>query len=232
MMMICGLAILFVIRRTAKKPIDLRFVLGAAAGGTLGIALFFFAFSFLRGVVDWDDQISILIGYTAASYNRLAAVVNGSLRYPFADRGLYLSSFVSFNHMWNRVVPLGALMNWPDQVEVWNAEFGAVTRAGLAGNLIWSGAFGYIFSDLGWFSLPFIFGCGMLYGVAWDWVKRGAVLGVILYPSFGYAALMWIGTNSLLDSERAVMLVTAIILACYESVLLKASGISMVISSS
>jgi hypothetical protein len=221
MMVTCGLAILYVLRRTAGKPISFRFVLGLGAAVAVCVALLFFAFSFLRGVASWDDQITILMGYTAASYNRLAAIVNGDLRYPFAGRGLYLSSFIASNHTLNRFVPLGTLMNWPDQLEVWGAEFGAVTRAGLDGTLIWSGAFGYIFSDLGWFSFPFVFGCGLLYGVAWRWIKRGAVLGFVLYPYFGFCALLWLSTNGLLDSQLAVMSVVAIFLTGYESVFVK-----------
>jgi hypothetical protein len=212
----CGLAVLYVIRRDAKKPVSFRFVFGVGAAIAVCVAVLFFGIAFLRGVDSWDDQVHTLIGYTAASYNRLAAVVNGNLRYPFADRGLYLSSFVAFNHTWNQLVPLGRLMNWPSQLEVWGAEFGAVTRAGLDGTLIWSGAFGYIFSDLGWFSFPFIFGYGILYGLAWNWIKRGKVLGVVLYPAFAYCALLWVAANSLLDSQRAVLLVAALILAGYE----------------
>jgi hypothetical protein len=214
----CGLAVLYVIRRDAKKPVSFGFVFGVGAAIAICVAVLFFGIAFLRGVDSWDDQVHTLIGYTAASYNRLAAVVNGNLRYPFADRGLYLSSFVAFNHTLNQLVPLGRLMNWPSQLEVWGAEFGAVTRAGLDGTLIWSGAFGYIFSDLAWFSFPFIFGYGILYGLAWNWIKRGKVLGVVLYPAFAYCALLWVAANSLLDSQRAVLLVAALILAGYERV--------------
>jgi hypothetical protein len=223
-MVTSGLAVLYLIRRTSRRRVSFRFAFGAATTIVVCAAVLFFGFSFLRGVDGWDDQVYTLFGYTAASYNRLAAVVNGNLRFPFADRGLYLSSFVAFNHTWNRLVPLARLMNWPDQLEVWRAEFGAVTRAGLDGNLIWPGAFGYIFSDLAWFSFPFIFGCGMLYGLAWNWIKRGKVLGIVLYPCFAYCALLWFATNSLLDSQRAVMVVAAIILASYERVFVKSAG--------
>jgi hypothetical protein len=219
----CGLAVLYVIRRDAKRPVSFRFVFGVGAAIAICVAVLFFGIAFLRGVDSWDDQVHTLIGYTAASYNRLAAVVNGNLRYPFADRGLYLSSFVAFNHTWNQLVPLGRLMNWPSQLEVWGAEFGAVTRAGLDGTLIWSGAFGYIFSDLAWFSFPFIFAYGILYGLAWNWIKRGKVLGVVLYPAIAYCALLWVAANSLLDSQRAVLLVAALILAGYERVFVRSA---------
>ncbi len=221
MMVACGLAVLYMIRRNANKPVSFRFVFAVSTAIAFSVAVLFFGFSFLRGVSSWDDQIHTLIGYTAASYNRLAAVVNGNLRYPFANRGLYLSSFVAFNHTWNRFVPLRSLMNWPTQLDDWGTQFGAVSRAGLDGTLIWSGAFGYIFSDLGWFSLPFVFGYGVLYGIVWNWIKRGKALGVVLYPCFAFCALFWLGANILFDSQRAVVSVVAIILAGYELVLVK-----------
>jgi oligosaccharide repeat unit polymerase len=221
MMVACGLAALYAIRRNTKKPVSFRFVLAASTAIAVCVALLFFGFSFLRGVSSWDDQIHTLVGYTAASYNRLAAVVNGNLRYPFAHRGLYLSSFVAFNHTWNRFVPLGSVMSWPTQLDDWSTQFEAVSRAGLDGTLIWSGAFGYIFSDLGWFSLPFVFGYGVLYGIAWNWIKRGKALGVVLYPCLAFCVLFWVGANILLDSQRAVVSVVAIILAGYELVFVR-----------
>jgi hypothetical protein len=226
MMAICGLVILFMMRRRAGKQTSFRFILRTGIAIVLCVTLLLVAFSFLRGdsLDDWAHQF---LGYTIASYNRLAAVVNGSLRYPFAGRGLYLSPFVSFNHTWNRLVPLGRVMNWPDQMEVWGAEFGAVTRAGLDGSLIWSGTFGYIFSDLGWFSLPFVFGYGVLSGVAWNWMKRGKVLGIVLYPCLGFCILGWVGANGVLDSQRAVVTVAAIILTGYDLVFLKSKRVSV-----
>jgi hypothetical protein len=221
MMAVCGLAVLYLIRRNAKKPASFRFVFGAGVAIAAGVAILFFGFSFLRGVSSWDSQVSTLMGYTAASYNRLAAVVNGTLRYPFAGRGLYLSSFVTFNHTWNRFVPLNTIMSWPSQLDDWSSQFGAVTSAGLDGSLIWSGAFGYIFSDLGWFSLPFVFGYGVLYGIAWNWIKRGKALGIVLYPCLGFCALFWVGANILLDSQRAVVFVAAVFLAAYERLFTK-----------
>jgi hypothetical protein len=218
MMAICGLAILYALRRSATTPLTFKFVFKTAATIAIVVVPLFIAVSLLRGSISFDDQVYQILGYTAASYNRLAAVVNGSLRYPYAGRGLYLSSFFAFNHTWNRFVPLGMLMNWPDQLEVWATEFGAVTRAGLNGALIWSGTFGYIFSDLGWFSIPFVFGYGLLYGIAWNWIRSGKVLGIVMYPCFGYCALGWMGANGLLDSQRAVLFASALVLACYEFV--------------
>jgi oligosaccharide repeat unit polymerase len=227
MMTLCGLTILLVIRRSAQNKMSWRFILATGLGFVICAALLFVLFSFIRGTDNSEDQVRNLVGYTVAPYNRLAAVVNGNMRYPFAGRGLYLSSFVAFNHTFNRFVPVSGWMNWPDQLEVWGSEFGAVNRAGLDGSLILSGSFGYIFSDLGWwFSLPFVFCYGLLYGVVWNWIRRGNTLGVVLYPVFSFCALLWIGTNSLLDSPQVLVLVAGIGLAGYEFMFLKSTGIS------
>jgi hypothetical protein len=217
MLAVCGLAILYVTRRTVKKQATLRLIFRSGITVVICTVLLFFAFSFLRGTNSWDDLANELIGYTAGSYNRLAAVVNGNLRYPFAGRGIYLSGLVAHS----RFLPFSYLMNAPDSLDVWASEFGAVSRAGLDGRLIWSGAFGYIFSDLGWFSLPFVFGYGMLYGVVWNWINRGKVLGIVLYPCFGFCALFWIGSNYLLDQPSEILSIVAIILIVYELVLVK-----------
>lgn len=224
MMAAFGLAILYTVRKCAKNAVSFRFVLGFGISIATCVILLFFSFSFLRGTSSLDILVRVYLGYTVAAYNRLAAVVNGNLRYPFAGRGLYLSGFVSFSHALNRVVPLASVMNWPDILDVWGSEFGAVTRSGLDGNLILSGTFGYIFSDLGWFSFPFVFGYGMLYGVAWNWIKRGKILGIVLYPSFAFSALLWIGTNSLLDSSQALLLATACFLAFCEFLLVRSKA--------
>ena len=215
MLVVCGLAILYVLRRTLK-PVGLGFIFNSSIAIAICVTLLFFGFSFLRGSGSWDDQISGLVGYTAASYNRLAAVVNGSLHYPFEGRGVYLSPFVSYSHALNRIIPLGRLMNWPEYMEVWGSEFGAIDRAGLGGGGIWSGTFGYIFSDLGWFSPLFVFGYGMLYGVVWNWMKRGRVLGIVLYPCFGFCILFWLGSNYLLDSQLVFLWIAGIMLSIYE----------------
>jgi hypothetical protein len=211
-----GLGILFVMRRIVDNRASLKFIFRSGITVAICIPLLFFAFSFLRGTYGWDEQINGLIGYTAASYNRLAAVVNGSLHYPFAGHGMYLSGVVTHNQML-----LAGYLNSPDPLDVWASEFTAVSRAGLDGRLIWSGSFGYIFSDIGWFSVLFIFGYGMLYGIAWNWFKRTKVLGIVLYPCFGFCVLFWVGSNYLLDQPLEILSIVAIVLTGYESVFVR-----------
>jgi hypothetical protein len=220
-MPLCGLAILYVIRRSTDTPFSFRFVLRTGAPIAISFAVLFFGFAFLRGSDSLAEQIHELFGYTVASYNRLAAIVNGELRFPFAGRGLYVSAFVAFNHTFNRIFLLNNYMNWPDPLGIWGSEFEAVTRAGLDGHLVWPGAFGLIFSDFGWFSVPFLFGYGIVYGLVWNSIKLGKTLGVVLYPCLGFCVLFWIGSNALLDSQRAVLLVAAMAIVAYELIFVR-----------
>jgi hypothetical protein len=223
MLIVGGIAIIFWVRKTINNEVSFKFALRSSLAIVIGIPLLFFTYSFLRGSDSWDDQVYQLIGYTAASYNRLAAIVNGSLRYQFAGRGVYLSGFIAYDHILNRFLPLSRFMNWPDRLEVWGAEFGAISRAGLDDRMIWSGAFGDIFSDLGWFSSLFLFAYGMLYGVVWRWIKSGMVIGIVLYPCAGFCTLFWFGSNYLLDSQAAFLVVSAVLLVGYEFAFVKLS---------
>lgn len=212
-----GLAILYLLSRRVRKQAGLAFFVRRGVPALAAVTSLFFAFAFLRGTNSWDDQVNQLIGYTAASYNRLAAVVNGDLHYPFAGRGMYLSGVAAHSHY----LPFSSLMNYPDPLDDWAAQFDAVSRAGLDGRLIWSGAFGYIFSDLGWLTPFFVFGYGMLSGIAWNWIKRGKVLGVVLYPCFGFCELFWVGSNYLLEQPLEILSIVAIVLGGYELVFLR-----------
>lgn len=214
---ICGLGILYVLQKAANHQLNRRLALRVGISSMVIVAVLFFAFSFLRGIGNWNEQINTFLGYTVASYNRLAAIVNGSLHYPFSGRGIYLSDIVAHS----RFLMLSQVMNTPNTLAVWGSEFAAVSQAGLDGRLIWSGAFGYIFSELGWFSFIFLFGYGVLYGFVWNWAKRGMILGVVLYPCFGFSVLFWFGSNYLLGRPLEMFLVVALVLAIYERIFLR-----------
>lgn len=221
MVLLSGLAILYFLRRASRGTFRRTLAIGFLA--VVCAVSMFVGFSFLRGTEGWDKQLYLLVGYTAASYNRLAAMVHGLLRYPFSGRGLYLSYGISFSHKINAILPMNKAFGWPDQVEVWGSEFGAVSRAGLDGTMIWSGAFGYIYSDLGWFSVVFVFGYGLLYGIVWKLIQLGHVTGIVLYPFFGFCVFYWCGANYLLDSTVMILAGAAALLAVYERLCLKRS---------
>jgi hypothetical protein len=215
---VAGLGILYMIRKAVQGTVsNTAFLRGAIVTG-LSVCLLFFGLSFLRGTSDWDELIHALVGYTAASYNRLAAVVNDQLHFPYAGEGLYLSSVVTHT----RLLPVSYILTPPDDLSMWGSEFGAVSEANLDSDLIWPGAFGQVFSDLRWYSLLFIFGYGVLYGMVWHSFRRGQIFGIILYPWCGFCVLFWCGTNYLLDSPIEPIILAAFILMAYEHICISA----------
>ena len=195
----------------------------ALKAGLLLLALiigFFALYSALRGNDSTDAITSDLVQYTISSYNRLPALLSGSLRYPYAGTGVYLVSFLQSNNLLNHIIPIREMLRWPSYRDLFESEFWAVWRANLNGKLIWSGAFGYIYSDLGWLSPAFLFFYGLLYGWVWRSVRLGRTYGIVLYPWFGFSILFWLGTNVLLSTMWLILFIDVIALTAYESLLL------------
>jgi len=222
MPMFAGIVILLLLRRLIDGKLRPLSALKFAAFFAGSIAALFVSFSILRGSAG-PALIGDILGYTIAAYNRLAAVLDGRLRYPFSGRGLYISGFVAFNNTFNRIFHVNQLFSWPDFDTVWRSEFGAVSSAGLNGRLIWSGAFGYAFSDLKWASPLLLFVYGLVTGWAWRSLKLGKTAGIVLYPWCAFCVLFWFGTNYLLDPRAIVLLLVAIALSLYELLFVSAT---------
>jgi hypothetical protein len=219
MPVLAGVVIVVVATKLRNGHLTSAFAFKSIVGLLVAAVVLFLGISVLRGLDNFDAVFSDISGYSIASYNRLAAMLAGNLRYPYAGRGLYISAFASFNRTFNQIFHLNQLLDWPDFASVWNSEFGAVSAAGLDGRLIWSGSFGYIYSDLGWFSPLLLLVYGLVTGWAWKQMKRGTVGGIVLYPWCAYCILFWFGTNFLLDPKAVDLLALFAILALYESCL-------------
>jgi hypothetical protein len=192
-----------------------RTALALAFGG----CFFFYLINSLRYGSDGNVQIGTLIGYTISSYNRLAALLQGRLHYLYSGRGIYFSTFLSFNHPINRIIPIGRVLDVPDFFLWWRSEFNSVAIAGLDSLWVFCGTFGDIFVELGWFAPLYVFGYGLLYGLVWRWMKSDMLVGLILYPYFAYCVLFWFTTNALFDTDFAALVADVIMLAIYERVL-------------
>jgi hypothetical protein len=213
---IVGTAIIVLLRKKLQSELDTRVVL-TFSGVVLAISMACFVlFAELRGINEFEGIVSSVIGYTISSYNRLSALLSGRLQYPYGGRGLYLSGFLAFNNLFNSIVPVREMLRWPDFYYVWDSEFGAVWRANLDGKFIWSGTFGYIYSDLGWLSPGFMFLYGLLYGWVWRSVCGGRAFGIVLYPWCAFCILFWFGTNLLLDTPSAMLVIVALVLSGYD----------------
>lgn len=213
---VVGLAILYLMNQLRRQKLSYRKLLYFGLSVFAGVAVIFMIFGISRGVIDTDSLLSSACGYTMASYNRLAALLQGKMRYTYGGHGVYISSFAAYSNTLNKVLPLRSTMHWPDFYDLWGSEFEAVQWAGLNSLLIWSGTFGYLFSDLGWGTPLMMMIYGVLYGFVWDRAKKGTAFGITVYPWFALSVVMWFSTNSLFDPELLMLLVTALALTLYE----------------
>jgi hypothetical protein len=218
---VIGTVIITLTRRSLTGTVAGKAVLRTGLLLCVLIIGLFALYSALRGNDTPKTIASDLAGYSIASYNRLAALLSGTLRFPYGGEGVYLCHFVAFNNLFNRIIPVREMLRWPSFYDVFKSEFWGVWRANLNGNSIWPGAFGYIYSDLGWLSPGFLFFYGLLYGLVWRSVRCGRAFGIVLYPWFAFCILFWFGTNELLSTMCAVLVIDSFALSVYELVLLR-----------
>lgn len=214
-----GLAILYLIKKIKRDQIKIWGVLKYLLFFMIAIVLLFVSFGFYRGEAGIMIAFQSFLGYTLSSYNRMAALVHGTMHYPFAGRGLYLFSSLSTNHTLRQILPFKDAFRWPEYQDLWASEFQAPSAAGLDSRLIWSGAFGYLFSDFGWFTPMVLIGYGLVYGFIWKQMKRGTVIGIVLYPWLAFSALAWFTGNMAFAYQFPFFLIAAFFLMAYEKLL-------------
>lgn len=212
-----GLAVLYLMKKIRYREIRTGALLRFLFLFPFAVILLFSLFGVLRGTDAPTAGLESFTGYTLSSYNRLTALLRGTMRYPYGGHGLYLSTFLGYNHALNSLVPIRRIMGWPeDFMNFWNSDFQAPELAGLRYDLTWSGAFGYLFSDFGWGTPLVLVVYGLLYGVLWGRVKAGSTLGVVLYPWFAFCALSWFSGNIVFDFRFPQFVVVAVLLMVYE----------------
>jgi hypothetical protein len=217
---ISGIFIIYLYSRLAGREISLSRLLGLSGGLAAALLATFAAISYIRGASDARLLMVGVFGYTAASYNRLAAELNGLLHYSFGGRGIYLSNFVAFNNTINRIIPFNQLMGGPTARGVYFSEFSSIAAGGLNPGFNWSGAFGYLYADLGWWTPVYLFPVGMLNAYLWRAFRARSVAGIVLYPWAAFSILFWFGWNVLFDLRFALLLVVAAAMGTYEACLL------------
>jgi hypothetical protein len=148
MPIILGLLIVYLFRKTREPNVNIikLATIGTASGtGIIGTFLFL---SFLRGALALRLLITSLLGYTIVSYNRMAALLGGVMHYAYESRGVYLSRYLLQDNGMSSVLHLVDRFGWPTPFVLWQTEVSSTLAAGLNPGYIWSGAFGYLYSDL------------------------------------------------------------------------------------
>ena len=226
---ILGVVVIYLLRKISVGQLSWMLVGKTVCVFVFAGTLFFFLVSWLRGG-SGDSHVHDFVGYTIASYNRMAALLSGRLHYQFSGKGIYLSNFLLFNDSFNRIIPFGKLMNVPDYFDWWASEFSSVGRAGLDATMIFCGTFGDIYIEIGWFAPLYVFAYGLLYGFTWRRVRESRLFGILLYPYIAHIILFWFGTNAVFEAITAALVMDSIILSAYEFLFVNKSKAVVLIS--
>jgi hypothetical protein len=159
----------------------------------LALLLLFNLFSMLRGY-HGSKIAEMLVGYIPASFNHLAAQLDGRLDYSLP--GIAYSNFDFMLHppMLGRLVDIGKLLGL-GRVPLNSAFADAINHAGLNGDFVWVTAFGYIYAQLGLLTPLYVLAWGFIVGRIWIAFVSSRLLGVIFYPWSAFSIIFFFGSN-------------------------------------
>jgi hypothetical protein len=223
MPIILGLIIVYVFPRTRTtnaKVVKLALTAAMGAAGAVGTFLFL---SFLRGALGLNLLVTGLLGYTIVSYNRMTALLTGVMHYAYEGRGVYLNPFLLSDEKVNYLFHLTDRFGWPTSLGLWQTEFSSTTAAGLNPAFIWAGAFGYVYSDIGWAAPLYWCVIGVIAGWLWAKFSAGKSVGLVLYPWVAFSILMWCGPNFIFRTNFVQYCEFALVLHIYDKVFLRRS---------
>jgi hypothetical protein len=213
MPLIAGILVVRIAQRALAGTLKIgKALVTTAFGGAVVIGVFLLL-SFIRGAKGFHLLMMAFLGYTIVSYNRLTALLHGSLSYSYGGVGIYMFPFLSIHTKLSGLLGAAKL---PLAPEVWKSEFSSMLMSGLNPIYIWSGTFGYLYADLGWWSLVYLSFAGVFAGFAWSAYRRGTVYGQVIYPWVAFWILFWLGWNVLFAFFMVYLVVTVIFLYLYE----------------
>lgn len=216
-----GVVVLFTASRRSNvsgKAMALRVLVGVAV-----VIIVFAGLAFTRGEHSQTLMLRSLVGYSFASYNRLAALLSGRLTYVYHGRLVYLAPYLNGRHKLDSILPIAEYMGWPTFTEIWKSEFFSIGASGLNPLFIWSGAFGYLYSDLGWGALAYLYCAGLLVGYTWRRFRAGGSVSLVLYPYMAFWILFWVSAANLLDYMLVSLVEVAIGLTIWERLCLRSA---------
>ncbi|NIJ08069.1 hypothetical protein FHS31_001679 [Sphingomonas vulcanisoli] len=185
------LGLLVIWLRTSKNAQSTLASMGKLIIGGVGGIIVFGAFSAFRGKTSAAASLYQLMGYGPASFNRLAAMLDGRLVLSSHGSGIYAVAFLHYMPIVHNFIDTEALFGLPPAPNWFLSEFVAVGNAGLNSAMIWDTVFGYYRSDLGNGVFPFAFLLGIYAGLAWNSFKHGRVFGLALYPYCAGTIVLW-----------------------------------------
>ncbi|HEV2275808.1 MAG TPA: hypothetical protein VGR96_16675 [Acidobacteriaceae bacterium] len=218
MPLIAGLSIIWLFVKTRDEKVKIIKLLGAGLISGLGVVAIFLLVSMLRGDVAVRLLIMGLLGYTIVSYNRMAALLLGVMHDSYEGRGVFLFPILRENTTLNSIFHFSDRFGWPNSLSLWLSAFNSVSSAGLSQAFNYYSVPGALYSDLGWWTLAYMCGLGIISGVVWFHFKAGKTAAVILYPWCAFCILFWTGFNAMFDGRVLGILELALIMMVYDKV--------------
>jgi len=187
---------------------------------SIGILIFIILAIFRSFASDkniWNIIIEQIIGYTMASFNRLALIIRGDLIYTYANTGYYLMPFFAHIPLFHNILPniYGVTSS-----KVWLTEFINVGESGLNSAYIWATVYGYIFSVLHYFSFIYFFIVGCFIGISWNSFLEDKIFGIVTYPWI-FASLILFFASNIMFLPQFIGLVYAVIFISLWSLIFK-----------
>src|SRR5271154_6674869 len=218
MPLIAGCTVIYLFFKSRDSNVKLGRLAATGFGSLFVILASFISLQFARGASRLDAFVSSTLGYTIVSYNRMAAMIVGALHYAYEGKGAYVVAFLLQN---DRLSGIRDRMGLPTSYGLWLSEFPSLSAGGLNDSYNWSSVFGYLFSDLGWWTPVYMFAAGLLAGYLWSRFRDGATIGIVLYPWMAFWILFWFGWNLLLDARGVVLIETSVLLVIYDKLVLR-----------
>lgn len=168
-----------------------------------------------------QEDVSLLqsiLGYTVASYNRLAVMLDGNLQLPNSGTGYYTLQWLYYPPVVRDILHIPDLAasvlgtHLPvTRLDNYYAQFEAIEKTPLAANFIWATFFGIVYSDYGWLSLFFYVVFGACCQAAYISMQKRKLLGIFLYSYIYATSLLWFGDGFIFQSTT--------LLICYMALL-------------
>lgn len=180
-----------------------------------GVCIFGGIFIFVGGARSSGGQDTFtrqFVGYFPASYNRLAAEIDGKLIYPNSSWGFYSSQWfwdlpviTNVFNLYDVGKTLG-LDTPQDSLDNWDQQFTSTQAASLNRSYIWLTAYGFAFADYGWFGFVYFLIYGFLAGFLYIKFKQNTLFGGILFPYLLTTIVKWWSILYLSSRTSVIML--------------------------
>lgn len=185
--------------------------------GIFGVGIFVLL-SWVRGY-NLDTVIKQFFAYLPASYNRLSALLNGSLHFAGERSGIYVSSFQGQIPIIKSFVNIYSFLGQPTLDYAWRHDFSDVANAGLNAHYTFPTIYGSIFTFCGYLSPIYFFLFGAVIKQFYSSFARGKIFGIIFYPLSLFCIMFSFGWNFFLSYEFIVMIIAVFYIFIFEKLI-------------